>query len=509
MYAFLASLAAVMTIAAFLVQGKIGFTLSDDSYLWYGAQRVLLGEVPLRDFMAYDPGRYYWCAAFMKIAGSNGIDALRWAMFAFEAIGLFFGLVVLARSWERPDVVSIVLAVLILMLWMFLPYKSFDIAISLALLASLAYVFENPSRSRLLILGVTVGLAGFIGRNHGLYGALASLGAIVAIILFTSGPNLISALLWWGAGVFVGYLPMLLMMAVVPGFWEATWESVRMLIECGSTNLTLPIPWPWRPAPELLPVQHLHLNRAIGVIVGLFFVALPVYGVVGLAWLAYRAMRHKSIAPATAASAFLALPYAHYAYSRADVHHLSFGVAPLLIGILSLASGRSVRARITTASVLLCLTLAVTLPFQPALRAMTEKWPTIQIGGTQTRVDPGTAWAMSLLGSLVSKHCDPDRTFLVMPLWPGAYAAFERRSPMWQIYVGVCSGNDGFQRAEIERIRSADPAFVLIWSYPLDGRDDLRFENSHRLVYEYIEASYDRVEEPLAAPAIKVFKARP
>ena len=64
---------------------------ADEGFLWYGVLQTRAGEIPIRDFQSYDPGRYYWCAAWSFLFG-GGILGLRASIAVMQAVGLFFGL---------------------------------------------------------------------------------------------------------------------------------------------------------------------------------------------------------------------------------------------------------------------------------------------------------------------------------------------------------------------------------------------------------------------------------
>lgn len=63
------------------------------------------------------------------------------------------------------------------------------------------------------------------------------------------------------------------------------------------------------------------------------------------------------------------------------------------------------------------------------------------------------------------------------------------RAPMWAIYA-LWHRGEVFERQEIERIKKASPAFILLIDLPLDGRDAMRFARTHPFVYDFIQANY-------------------
>ena len=77
---------------------------------------------------------------------------------------------------------------------------------------------------------------------------------------------------------------------------------------------------------------------------------------------------------------------------------------------------------------------------------------------------------------------------------------------MWEIYA-LLPVSQSFERAEIDRIKKARPGFAFIYDLPLDGRDELRFKNTHPLTHQYILDNFEPLQN-LSNPAYKIFKAK-
>ncbi len=503
------ALISILTVGLlFLWQGDKGFSLWDEGYLWYGAQRVLLGEVPILDFMAYDPGRYYWSAALMRVLGDNGIMSLRAAVAVFQCAGLFVGLLAIRSAMvkSRPGQTSyLVLAALVLAAWMFPRHKLFDISLSLFLLGSLTYLAHAPGPRRYFFTGIIVGMAALFGRNHGVYGAVAS----IAVLVWMGAPTgwistLTKGLAPWALGVIVGFSPLALMAVLVPGFAPAFWSSVLFLFEFGATNLPLPVPWPWTVAVSTLaPDQALR-----GVLTGLFFIATLLFGALTIARAVQLRQRPQAMPPALVASAALALPYAHFAFSRADIGHLAQGIFPLLVGCLALLAPLASRIRWPLAGLLCAASLGTMSTYHPGwqCRPGTACVDTT-IAGRTLRIDPETANAVALLREMAAQHTPAGQPFLAAPYWPGAYALLDRRSPIWEVYA-VVPRSPAFEQMEIERLIQNQPRFAIIFDLPLDGREELRYRHTHPRLYKFIADNFVRIPYP-QVPSYEVFLAKP
>jgi hypothetical protein len=266
----------------------------------------------------------------------------------------------------------------------------------------------------------------------------------------------------------------------------------------------LPVPWPW-----LVPLATgFPITAAQDFLAGTFFVAILGFAVLGVAFVIQRRLRHKPIAPELVSCVFLSFPYAHFAFSRPDIGHLSQGIFPLLVGCF--VAMRDLRAWLKwpLAGLLMAASLFVMLPQQPGWGCrVAYDCAKTDIAGNNLTVDFETANSLRILQELVGKYSPGGRSFVATPFWPAAYAIFGRKSPNWEIFA-LFPRSETFQLEEIEQIKKANPGFVLVWDYVLDGNEDLRFRNTHPLVDRFFQNHFDRLPDGKSNFVYQIYKSR-
>jgi hypothetical protein len=489
------AVATLTVLGRHLWQGGKGFSLWDEGFLWYGAQRVMKGEVPIRDFCAYDPARYYWSGGLMRLWGSSGPMALRRSVALFQIPGLLAALFLISMGTSRTALLELFLSSITLIAWMHPWYRIFDNVAPILVTGSLALLIQDPTNAQFFWSGAGLGLAAIVGRNHGVYGAGGfALGMAWLGLYRLEGAELMMGSLFCFAGVIAGFSPVFAMCVWLPGFAQAFWNSVTFMFSTSkkAMYLPLPIPWPWRVDFSSRPAGVVLRE----ILLGNFFLGSLLFGALSLVWVFWRGLGGAELSPVLVAAAFLTLPYAHYSFCRADVDHLSVGIFPPLLGTLALACAQPAGLKWTLLLLLFTSSLWVMRVYQPAWQCRSSgNWVTARVCGDILTIDPAAASEVELLQKLTDELARDGRSFVTVPLWPGAYPLFERRSPLWDIYPLLPRTAD-FEQAEIERIVRAQPGFVLVADFALDGREELRFLNTHSLTYAFLQERFDRLDGP-------------
>lgn len=489
----------VVGLAAFIAvfaQRRIGLSLHDEGFVWYGAQRVLHGELPLRDFQAYDPARYYWFAAWMAAFSDDSIFMLR------TADAVLAGITVVLATWAvtlhmRDRNAATALAVgTIFTLWMVPNFKIADSFAVILLLCAITRLIERPSLLRYFQLGVCLGIAAMIGINHALYGLIAS---GLAFAYLSGGPSAPRALGAAMAGGAVGYAPVLLLDALAPGFAAAFADSLVQIFEAGQTNLSLPFP-------DYLSVVRGplrgHVSGAVQSLLAALFVAAPIFWLWSVSWLR-DARTRTTVGPVLPAGVVLALPYAHYVESRADVVHAAVSILPVLGVALASAiclTGPSRRWLLIT--FILGASLILTArehPIYPLLKG--DVVEPVALDGRTLMVRSSDAAEIRAARTVASMA--GTAPFLAAPYLPGAYALTRHRSPTWEIYM-LFPVSPARQQAEIARLRTARLRFALISAERVDDRPDLGLANTHPLLMAELQRRLERSTDVPGAPDMTI-----
>ena len=508
-----AVVAVAATVLWFLLFGRLDFDLSDEGYLWYGAQRILHGEWPIRDFQAYDPGRYFIVAAFFGAFGDSTILTLRLAGHAVicAAVGLtvFTVLHGLRHETRRQPALPWLLApatALLTMLWIYPYYKGFDRLAAALLVLAVYGLLLRRNRTAWFLTGVCVGFATLVGRNHGLYGGVASVLAFL-LLAFTArtgdGRPGAKEVVAWIAGVAAGYAPMLVAFVAVDGLWRAFVDGILEMARLGKTNLPLQVYWPWWARQYWREPLTLVLRAAPGV----GFVALLAFPLAALAVV----LRRREVQPrhaAFVAAACVALPYAHYAFSRADVVHLALSMHPLVVGLLTAPFVGGAFGRIALAGLALVFSgfVLADAPVVARWSDRSARWESIEVQGEKLVVLEGVAADYRERTVALRRHDPAGKSFFAMPNLPGLHAIHDSRIATHEIYIGFPLSAKA-EEAEIDRLAGAAPRLILVSNHALDHDEALRFRNLRPRMYRWIVRHYRRLpdEGPLRKDALEVY----
>lgn len=486
-----ALIASALVIFSLLLQGNIGLNLADEGYLWYGAIETASGQVPFRDFQSYDPGRYYWSAGWLMLLG-KGIISLRISLAIFQSIGLTFGLLSLRRvirSW-----LMLVILGFLLLVWMFPRHKSFESSLTMAAVYFAVRLIENPSLRQHFISGVFVGIAAFFGRNHGLYNFAAFFLLILFIWYKSDRTNFISRISSWTAGILVGYSPMLIMMLTVSGFYDVFIDRIKFLIHTRSTNIALPILWPWKfHYSQMKPMEIAEMFSF-----GMFFVLLPVFYVFGIISSLFSKREQLQSRALFTASVAVGVMYMHPCFSRADLAHLGNGIAPFLTGLLSLPLAFNFNHKKILNTILLLVLLGMTFftagmasPYYQKASSPSD-FIKYNIAGDHLWIDTWTAWHINIAEEINSRKVSQNEGFMIAPYWPGLYPVLQRKSPIRDIYF-LHPQTEQRQKEIIQQLKEKNVNWVFLGDMGQDGQDDLRFRNTHKLLWQHFTNHFEPI----------------
>jgi hypothetical protein len=487
--------------------GDIELNLADEGYLWYGVQRVLAGDVPLRDFQAYDPGRYLWCAAFAPLFGGSGdgILGVRAAATVFAAIGLFCGLLATLRAGGGRWL--LVPAGVVLAAWLFPRHKLFEPALAMMATWVGVKLLESDRLRTHVLAGVFCGACGLLARNVAVYATLACvvLQAFAAWRLGRAG--FVRNGLAFALGVVAGYAPMLIACAVVPGFGEALVASVRTHIEEG-TNLPKPWSWPWLvqwSGPDAFP-------PSLAASITFAYLLPPLAIAAGLLAAPFTTRANLPARVLSIAGAVMGAFFIHHAAVRSAPFHLAQAIHPVLLAAIGLPRAFGA-PRVGPAAWIVTLAIgALSAPFvlenNPqtfALLPAQKNQPKFELAevdaaGETMRMFRWKADYLNRLKQVVDRNVPPDDRLFIAPARPTFYPLLGKVAPTWGIYFFWPDAADDVQRAMIRDLEETGTRWALVLDVAVDDREDLRFRNSHPLVWDWLLAHFERVPSPGLPP---------
>jgi hypothetical protein len=490
-------LACGLPLLLYILQGRIEFNIADEGYIWYGIEAIIhQGAVPMLDYRAYDPGRYYWSAAWSVVFGS-GIMGFRLSSLVLQMIGLAFGLLaaryVLKRWW------MLLCVALILTVWMLPRYKYVESGFAMLNVYVALRLILNPTQSRYFLLGVVVGLTAYFGRNLGLYTALGSCVVLIYVQLKVSRLPLRQALFRaavWASGVAAGYLPMVLMIVLIPGFADAFRESILFRLRQDNLNIPRPVVWPW----QISLTGAALTNTLPRLAVSFVYIVMPVFFVTALigGFLTRHRNSFENGKALLIASASMGIFYMHQAFGRADLAHLGQSIHPFVLGLTALPFAFQHRYKrpiiVGVGGFLLAITVSCWVLDSPLLRLLhnPDNYRPYPLQGQTLMLQTGQIAYLEAVQDVVDEYMLPDEAILLIPYESGLYPIIEQPSPIYDTYL-LWKATKAEQELAVQQLEEKNVQWIIFRERPVDNLEDKHLAVIYDRLWNYIQMNYEPV----------------
>lgn len=495
---FCTTITSVIIGIYFYLSYNVGFNLADEGYLWYGTIRVLNKEVPIRDFRAYDPGRYYWCALFAFFFNKS-LLTIRFANITVAWLALSitsFIIFTVTSSWALT-----LLFPIISIFWMTPIYKIIDTATPLFTIIFLFLMVSQPSPITISVAAFWIAFSLFIGANHFLYNGLAFLGAMLFFLIKINFLTVFDVLLFTLIGGLTGLIPTIVFL-MIPGTYSAYYrKKIKKVFSRGTTNLKIPIPFFWKPIPKGLQSKI----KTTQLLLGLQSIILPVFYIFGIIYTVLFASTESDYLLFTAS--LVGLTYLNHYYSRADKDHITSITIPFIIGIIAINN-----------PILLSLSIVYLLYMSYGIvgSAFYDMLSISKYGQNSRKLNRTNAsvWLDEPYGNHIEqlvKKIESNSTkrcnIFLAPMWVGLFPLLDRKSEVYDTFP-VYPATKMEQQTMINQIKDGNIGFAAIENVNLDGQEYLRFENTYSLVWAYLSENFELLDSTPFGHNMNFFRKR-
>jgi hypothetical protein len=314
-------------------------------------------------------------------------------------------------------------------------------------------------------------------------------------------------------GIVVGYSPMLLMMAFVPGFFGRVVEDLAFNLHNGTT-IPIPVPWPWRQTYRLVGFREAIHRLAVG----LLYIGVPLFYLYAFVRLLIK--RTLRAHPVFIASAFVGVIYLHYTFGRPHLYYLAWTIPPVILGLLALPVSFSQQRQKTLTIVVWFLLVVFSMS---ALEMGQENYFSVKARSfikakflrsydgdfdlamssqdlVKTEVRGDKLWVSRDTAGLIDSAKAIDQNFLkgkeqifIAPYYPGLYAILDRGSPLWEIYF-LLPRPPSEQQKMAQQLENQHVNWAFICHHYVDDRPELAFENTHRDLWQYLITHFETIQ---------------